>query len=133
VRFCLFNAEESGLAGSKAYAAKMKSLGAPIRAVICLDMIGYDADPNRLFEIRAGYAGPALRDLSLPLATQVQNGSSAHGQLAPPQFYAGTSWSGAPDRSVYDGAINRSEPCSVSPAGPSGDSGKRGFLRQSTF
>ncbi len=35
VRFCFFNAEEIGLVGSKMYAAKMKSLNAPVRAVIC--------------------------------------------------------------------------------------------------
>jgi hypothetical protein len=109
VRFCFFNAEESGLIGSKAYAAKMKSLGAPIREVICLDMVGHNSDPNRLFEIHAGYTDPAIRDLNLPLTPYVENAAAAYGQLAPAQVYAGTSWSGAPDRSVYDGAINRSD------------------------
>ncbi len=109
VRFCFFNAEESGLIGSKAYAAKLKSLEAPIRAVICMDMIGHNSDPNRLFEIHAGYTDPAIRDLSLPLTPYVENAAAAYGQLAPAQVYAGTSWSGAPDRSVYDGAINRSD------------------------
>ncbi len=109
VRFCFFNAEESGLVGSKAYAAKMKSLNAPIRAVICTDMIGYNTDPNRIFEIHAGYTDPAIRDLSLPLTPYVENAAAAYGQLALAQVYAGTSWNGAPDRSVYDGAINRSD------------------------
>ena len=109
VRFCFFNAEESGLIGSKAYAAKLKSLEAPIRAVICMDMIGHNSDPNRLFEIHAGYTDPAIRDLSLPLTTYVENAAAAYGQLAPAQVYAGTSLSGAPDRSVYDNAINRSD------------------------
>lgn len=109
VRFCFFNAEESGLIGSKAYAAKMKSLDAPIRAVICMDMIGHNSDANRIFEIHAGYTDPAMRDLSLPLVPPVANAAAAYGQLAPAQVYAGTSWSGAPDRSVYDGAINRSD------------------------
>lgn len=109
VRFCFFNAEESGLVGSKAYAAKLKSLDAPIRAIICMDMIGHNSDDNRLFEIHAGYTDRAIRDLSLPLAADVENAAAALGQLAPAQVYAGTSWSGAPDRSVYDGAINRSD------------------------
>jgi hypothetical protein len=109
VRFCFFNAEESGLVGSKAYAAKMKSLDAPIRAVVCLDMVGHNSDVNRIFEIHAGYTDPAIRDLSLPLTPHVENAAGAYGQLAPAQVYAGTSWNGAPDRSVYDGAINRSD------------------------
>jgi len=109
VRFCFFNAEESGLVGSKAYAAKMKSLDAPIRAVVCMDMVGHNSDVNRIFEIHAGYTAPAIRDLSLPLAPYVENAAASHGQLAPAQVYAGTSWIGAPDRSVYDGAINRSD------------------------
>jgi hypothetical protein len=109
VRFCFFNAEETGLVGSKAYAAKMKSLGAPIRAVICLDMIGYNSDPNRIFEIHAGFTDPAIRDLSLPLVAPVANAAAAYSRLAPAQVYSGTSWNGAPDRSVFDGAINRSD------------------------
>ncbi|MER9064741.1 M20/M25/M40 family metallo-hydrolase [Mesorhizobium sp. M0698] len=109
VRFCFFNAEESGLVGSKAYAAKMKSLNAPIRAVICMDMIGYNSDPNRLFEIHAGYTDPAIRDLSIPLADRLANAAASQGALAPAQIYLGTSWNGAPDRTLYDGAINRSD------------------------
>ena len=109
VRFCFFNAEESGLVGSKAYAAKMKSLEAPIRAVICLDMIGYNSDSNRIFEIHAGYTDRTIRDLSLSLVPYVKDAAAAYGQLAPAQVYAGTIQSSAPDRSVYDGAINRSD------------------------
>ena len=39
VRFCFFNAEEQGLVGSKAYASAMKTAVAPIRAVVCADML----------------------------------------------------------------------------------------------
>ena len=109
VRFCFFNAEESQLIGSKAYAAKMKSLKAPIRAVICMDMIGYKSDLNSIFEIHAGYTDPAIRDLSLLLTPYVENAAAAYGQLAPAQVYAGTIRHNAPDRSVYDAAINRSD------------------------
>ena len=109
VRFCFFNAEESQLIGSKAYAAKMKSLEAPIRAVICMDMIGYNCDPNRTFEIHAGYTDPAIRDLSLLLTPYVENAAAAYGQLEPAQIYAGTIRSNKPNRNIYDGAINRSD------------------------
>lgn len=109
VRFCFFNAEESGLVGSKAYASKMKSLNAPIRAVVCMDMIAHNSDANRIFEIHAGYTDPAIRDLSAPLAAYVENAALAYGQLVPAQVYRGTSSSGGPNRNVYDGAINRSD------------------------
>jgi leucyl aminopeptidase len=109
LRFCLFNAEESGLVGSKAYASHLKALGAPIRAVICMDMIGYNSDQNRIFEVHAGYTDPAIRDLSIPLAEQVAAAAAEYGTLAPAQIYKGTGYGGAPDRTVYDGAINRSD------------------------
>ncbi|NHB75988.1 M28 family metallopeptidase [Rhodobacter calidifons] len=109
VRFCFFNAEESGLVGSKAYAASLKAAKAPVRGVICMDMIGYNSDANRIFELHAGYTDPAVRDLSLPLADRVALAAAQLGRLAPAQIYKGTSTSGGPDRSVYDGAINRSD------------------------
>ena len=87
----------------------MKSLEAPIRAVICMDMIGYNCDPNRTFEIHAGYTCEEIRDLSLLLTPHVANAATAYGKLAPAQVYEGTSWHGEPDRKVYDGAINRSD------------------------
>ncbi|MFN4193408.1 MAG: M28 family metallopeptidase [Tabrizicola sp.] len=109
VRFCFFNAEESGLVGSKAYAASLKAARAPVRAVICMDMIGYNSDANRIFELHAGYSDPAIRDLSVPLADRVALAAAQLGRLAPAQVYKGTSTFGGPDRSVCDGAINRSD------------------------
>lgn len=109
VRFCFFNAEESGLIGSKAYAAELKNHRAPIRGVVCADMIGFNSDANRIFEIHAGYTDPAIRDLSIPLADRLAAAAAEYGVLAPAQIYEGTSWNGAPDRSAYDGAINRSD------------------------
>ncbi len=109
VRFCFFNAEESGLIGSKAYAAALKAQNAPIKGVVCADMIGFNSDANRLFEVHAGYTDPAIRDLSLPLADKLANAAAEYGALPPAQIYKGTSWNGAPDRNVYDGAINRSD------------------------
>lgn len=109
IRFCFFNAEEIGLIGSKAYASKLKSLNAPVQAVICMDMIGYNSDSNRIFEIHAGYTDPAIRDLNISLIPYISNATTVLGQLALPQIYQGTGWSGSPDRNVYDGAINRSD------------------------
>jgi hypothetical protein len=109
VRFCFFNAEESGLVGSKAYAASLKAARAPVRAVLCMDMIGYNSDANRIFELHAGYTDPAIRDLSMPLATRVATAAADLGRLAPAQVYKGTSTFGGPDRNVFDGAINRSD------------------------
>ncbi|WP_272003020.1 M28 family metallopeptidase [Roseovarius sp. ZX-A-9] len=109
VRFCFFNAEESGLVGSKAYAAHLKAMGAPVHGVVCTDMMGYNSDAELLFEVHAGYTDPAVRDLSDPLATKLAAAAAEYGALGPAQIYRGTSWSGAPDRDVYDGAINRSD------------------------
>jgi len=109
IRFCFFNAEESGLVGSKAYASSLKASDAPVRAVYCADMIGFDSDSSRVFELHAGYPDPAVRDLSVPLADEVAAAAAAYGTLAPAQIYRGTGHGGAPDRDVYDGAINRSD------------------------
>lgn len=110
VRLCFFNAEEAGLVGSKAYATSLKSMNAPVKAVICTDMLGYNSDANLIFEIHAGYSDPIIRDLSLPIASKVETWASSLGVLQPAQIYKGTSaWSGAPDRSLYDPAINRSD------------------------
>ncbi len=110
VRFCFFNAEEAGLVGSQAYAAMLKAQNAPVRAAICMDMIGYNTDSYRLWEVHAGYTDPAIRDLSLPVANQIAAAGQDYNTLAAAQIYKGTSaFSGAPDRNVYDGAINRSD------------------------
>ena len=94
---------------SKAYAAQLKAQHAPVRAVFCLDMMGYNSDSSRIFELHAGYFDPAVRDLSVPLATQVADAAAAAGALLPAQVYTGTGYTGAPDRTVFDGAINRSD------------------------
>jgi len=109
VRFCFFNAEESGLVGSKAYASHLKAMGAPVRGVVCADMMGFNNDANRLFEIHAGYTDPAVRDLSDPLATRLAAAAAEYGTLSEAQIYRGTSSAGGPDRNAYDGAINRSD------------------------
>jgi hypothetical protein len=109
VRFCFFNAEEQGLVGSKAYAATLKAAGAPIKAVVCADMIGYNSDAQRIFEVHAGYTDVAIRDQNLPIADTIAAWAACLGALAPAQIYKGTSNAGGADRNLYDGAINRSD------------------------
>jgi hypothetical protein len=85
-------------------------MNAPLKAVICTDMIGYNSDANLIFEIHAGYSDSVIRDLSLPIASNVETWASSLGVLQPAQIYKGTSISaGAPDRNLYDPAINRSD------------------------
>jgi hypothetical protein len=109
VRFCFFNAEEQGLIGSKAYAAMLKAAGAPIRAVVCADMIGHNSDAERIFEIHAGSTDAAVRDLSVPIADTIAAWAAGLGTLAPAQVYKGTIGANGADRNLYDGAINRSD------------------------
>jgi hypothetical protein len=51
VRFVLFTGEEQGLCGSAAYAAEASSQGDDIRAVVNLDMIGYNSDVWPIFDL----------------------------------------------------------------------------------
>jgi bacterial leucyl aminopeptidase len=72
VRFVLFNAEEHGLVGSLAYARDQALLGTPIVSVLQMDMIGWDALPERTFELHAGFSGsPTVQERSLALARTV--------------------------------------------------------------
>jgi leucyl aminopeptidase len=54
IRFVLFNAEEHGLVGSNAYARNEAALAAPIVAVYQMDMIGYNREPPRTYEVHSG-------------------------------------------------------------------------------
>jgi leucyl aminopeptidase len=55
IRFVLFNAEEHGLAGSKAYAKDQADMGARIAAVFQMDMVGFNRAPPRSWEVHAGF------------------------------------------------------------------------------
>ena len=59
VRFVLFNAEEQGLIGSRAYARRSKSRAEVIAAVWQMDMIGFNQDAPRKWELHAGFAPSA--------------------------------------------------------------------------
>jgi bacterial leucyl aminopeptidase len=54
IRFVLFNAEEHGRVGSIAYAANEAALAAPIVAVYQMDMIGFNREPRRSYEVHSG-------------------------------------------------------------------------------
>jgi leucyl aminopeptidase len=72
IRFALFNAEEHGLIGSKAYARSQAAIRAKIDAVFQMDMIGYRGNQTanaRRFEVHAGFApSRAIEKRSLDLA-----------------------------------------------------------------
>jgi len=111
IRFCFFNAEEVGLKGSLAYAPLLKDKDIPIKAVINIDMMGYNSDRIRTFEIHAGYYDPRIRDLCVPLAELVKQYAENLGKLGPAQIYKGTIQGGPHDfdRDKYDPAIARSD------------------------
>jgi Peptidase family M28 len=111
VRFCFFNAEEMGLFGSQAYATYLKNRNAALKAVINLDMMGYNKDQERIFEVHAGYPDPAVRDLCLPIADVLKQWAANLGKLGEAQIYRGTKQGGPEDydRDIFDGAIRRSD------------------------
>jgi hypothetical protein len=109
VRFAFFNAEEEGLVGSAAYASHLASFGAPVEAVVCMDMIGFNSDAQALFEVHAGSPSAAIRDASEPIADRVAAWTATLGALPAPQIYRGTNPGAGTDRNVYDGAIGRSD------------------------
>jgi len=51
VIFVLFDEEEVGLRGSKAFAATLKAAGTPVVAVHTLDQVGWDSDRDGTFEV----------------------------------------------------------------------------------
>jgi Zn-dependent M28 family amino/carboxypeptidase len=117
VRFGFFNAEESGLVGSRAYAASLKAAGAPVTAVVCADMIGYNSDEERAWELHAGFTNPRVRDLGVPLARVVADAAAQLGELPPAQLYTATTPTGGTDPTRFDGAINRSDHASFQEQG----------------
>jgi hypothetical protein len=92
VRFVLFNAEEHGLIGSKAYARDQAALETPIVAVFQMDMLGYNKAEPRSFEIHVGNTKPNGEEVqarSRVLAERiVQLNASISPDLGPIQIYA---------------------------------------------
>ncbi|RCJ19200.1 hypothetical protein A6S26_27505 [Nostoc sp. ATCC 43529] len=89
IRFVLFNAEEHGLVGSQAYARTQAAIAAPIIGVYQMDMIGYNIEPPRSFEVHVGYAKCAdVQRRSLVLAQRLERLVSALSPtLEHPQIY----------------------------------------------
>ena len=92
VRFVLFNAEEEGRAGSRAYARLQRARQADIVAVLQMDMVGYNKLPPRTWEVHAGFAtDAAVERNSLELAHLLGAVMRAVSpDLAPPQIYGTT-------------------------------------------
>jgi hypothetical protein len=92
----------------------MKELSAPIKAVICMDMIGYNREgANRTYEIHACYYNKAIRNSCQPLAHFVVECAKSLNKLGEAQIYKGLSWGidkpDSQDRDKYDPAIERSD------------------------
>jgi leucyl aminopeptidase len=72
IRLVLFNAEEMGLVGSKEYAQEQAALGKPIVAVYQMDMMGYNKEEPRTYEIHAGADRQEVQDASRVLAQRIE-------------------------------------------------------------
>ncbi|MCP3896030.1 MAG: Zn-dependent exopeptidase M28 [Bacteroides sp.] len=88
LRFCFFNAEEQGLVGSEAYAAFLSEAEAPVKAAICMDMIGYDSDTNDIFEVHSGSVNASVQNESDTLSDKVVSAAVDLGSSTP-QAYKG--------------------------------------------
>lgn len=89
VRFLLFNAEEEGLVGSQAYARLQGNLDISIGAVFQMDMIGYNIEPPRTWEVHVGCAqAPQIEQQSLSLGECLATAASiVSPALQPVQIY----------------------------------------------
>ncbi|MGB7789946.1 MAG: M20/M25/M40 family metallo-hydrolase [Terrimicrobiaceae bacterium] len=73
VQFVLFNDEENGLVGSRAYARQLRAAGAQIAGVFQMDMIGFNQADPRTWEIHVGFAAsPETEARSMPLAELIK-------------------------------------------------------------
>jgi hypothetical protein len=92
--FVLFDQEEIGLVGSKAFATKLAGDGIPVHTVHSIDQLGWDEDQDHLIElergdddVRALYRAAVMElGLDVPL-TATRSGSTDHESFRP-QFNA---------------------------------------------
>ena len=69
VQFVLFNDEENGLVGSKAYARQLSAAGVQIAGMFQMDMIGFNQAEPRTWELHVGFSpSPETEARSLVLA-----------------------------------------------------------------
>jgi bacterial leucyl aminopeptidase len=88
IRFVLFNAEEVGLVGSREYAQDQAALGKPIAAVYQMDMMGYNKEAPRTYEIHAGADREGVQDGSLVLAQRIEGlAQQVSSDLPSPQIH----------------------------------------------
>ena len=80
-----------------------------MKAVICIDMVGYDVTGRRSFELHAGATDPTLRDACVPIAQLIATHAAAVTTLDQAQSYRGTSSASQPDHAAYDPAIGRAD------------------------
>jgi leucyl aminopeptidase len=89
VQFVLFNDEENGLVGSKAYARHMRARGVQVAGAFQLDMIGFNRVDPRNWEIHVGFSpSPEIEASSRPLADLVARIASRVSPTLPsPQIF----------------------------------------------
>ncbi len=89
VQFVLFNDEENGLVGSKAYARQLSAAGARIAGVFQMDMIGFNQAEPRTWELHVGFSpSPETETRSLALADLVARVAQAVSPMLPaPQIF----------------------------------------------
>lgn len=94
VAFVLFDEEESGLVGSKAFARKLERDGVSVRAVHTVDQMGWDRNGDRLIELERPDAGladlyrAAAADLGVAIPIAVTSTSSSDHSSFRPRFPA---------------------------------------------
>lgn len=106
VRFVLFNAEEQGLIGSQLYARELRDSDTAVAAVFQMDMIGYNRQPPRSWEVHAGFpASESVEAASVELGELIQRMTPlVSPELEVPQIYRSTSPSGDPGAGRSDHA-----------------------------
>ncbi|MEP1576005.1 M20/M25/M40 family metallo-hydrolase [Roseibium album] len=91
IRFILFNAEEHGLIGSSAYARDAAAADEGIVALFQMDMIGYNKNLPRTFEVHTGCkTSPEVEARSRILAERIREVTElVSPSLSIPQIYPG--------------------------------------------
>jgi Zn-dependent M28 family amino/carboxypeptidase len=90
VVFVLFDEEERGLVGSKAFARKLRDDGAIVHSVHTVDQMGWDGNHDRLIELERPDSGladlyrAAVADLGVAIPIVITNvGTSDHASFRP--------------------------------------------------
>jgi extracellular elastinolytic metalloproteinase len=89
IRFVLFNAEEEGLVGSRAYARLQRARQASVAGVFQMDMVGFNREEPRSWELHVGCrTAPDVEAASLSLAHALRRLTpQVSPELVAPQIY----------------------------------------------